>query len=122
MRPSAATTTVCGIDFLVISAAATSGSAQPTLYVIPNSPANFMTLSDSAPGLSTVSPTNSTPRGAYSSRSLFNSGISMRHGPHQLAEREADVIEVFQLGREALFGEELRGFDLDRPGPGGGRG
>src|SRR6476659_29005 len=48
---------------------------------------NFRTFSADAFGSSPVSPIISTPRDLYSLCSFMSSGISRRHGPHQVAQK-----------------------------------
>src|SRR6266480_5167309 len=88
MRPSAAITTVCGIEFRpFMIVRAVSGSAQPKRKPNLKSRANCRTLLAEVRGSSVVRPMNSTARPSYSLRTFSYSGTSMRHGPHHVAQR-----------------------------------
>src|SRR5438552_4916929 len=100
MRPSGAMTSVCGIAFRpFISVTAVSRSAQPRRKPKLKSRANRLTRSDDVCGSSVVRPMNSTPRPANSLRTFSYSGISLRHGPHHVAQRLTTTILPLKSAR-----------------------
>src|SRR6266851_1521142 len=102
-RPSGAMTRVWGIALLpFISVTAVSRSAQPRRKPKLKSRANRLTRSDDVRGSSVVRPTNSTPRPANSLRTFSYSGTSLRHGPHQDAQRLTTTILPLKSARLKL--------------------